>query len=152
MGRPTPDSLDVSALNDRDRERWEVLARGYKKFYKTTLSDAEYELAWNRLMRGDGVFGLGARLDGRLVGITHYLFHASTWSSDACYLQDLFVDSRVRGRGVARALIEGVASAASARGAARLYWLTHQDNSTARLLYDKVGAFRGFVRYDYPIA
>ncbi len=142
--------IEVRALNANDHARWEVLTRGYKTFYKTPLPDAEYDKTWARLMLGEDVFGFGAHLDGQFVGIAHYMFHTSAWSTDACYLQDLFVDEAVRGQGVARALIEAVAQAARARGATRYYWLTHETNSTARLLYDKVGQYRGFIRYDYP--
>jgi GNAT superfamily N-acetyltransferase len=139
----------IEPLRSADRLRWEVLARGYKTFYEATLTAAEYDSAWARLMQGDAVHGLGAHRDGRLVGITHFLFHASTWSADVCYLQDLFVDSQARGLGVARALIDAVADAARRRGAPRLYWLTHEGNATARALYDKVATYRGFVRYDH---
>lgn len=52
---------------------------------------------------------------------------------------------------MARALIERVAEAARERGAARLYWSTQEDNTTARALYDKVAGFNGFIRYDYPL-
>ena len=38
------------------------------------------------------------------------------------------------------------------RGASRLYWTTKEDNTTARVLYDKVASFKGFIRYDYPLA
>ncbi len=143
--------MRIRPLIAGDRERWNVLARGYKTFYETALPDADYDLAWQRLMQSDTIHGLGASIDGRLVGITHYLFHASSWSADVCYLQDLFVDAEVRGQGVARALIGGVADAATARGAPKLYWLTHHDNATARALYDKVAAHRGFIRYDHPL-
>jgi GNAT superfamily N-acetyltransferase len=85
------------------------------------------------------------------VGIAHYLFHPAFWSGEACYLQDLFVDEAVRGRGAARALIEGVAAAARDRGATRLYWHTQEDNARARVLYDKVARFSGFIRYAYPL-
>jgi len=144
-------SLVISPLQPSDRTAWEQLARGYKTFYQTVVTEAEYEQAWTRLLAGTDVFGLGAQLDGKLAGIAHYMFHTSLWSADACYLQDLFVEAEVRGRGVARGLINAVAQAAQARGATRYYWLTHETNATARLLYDKVGQYKGFIRYDYPI-
>lgn len=147
----TSTTLEILPLRPPDRPRWDVLARGYKTFYATPLPDSEYDQAWARLLRGEDAHGLGAHLDGTLVGLAHYMFHTSLWSADACYLQDLFVDERVRGRRVARALIEAVAQAAHERGATRYYWLTHETNSTARLLYDKVGQYKGFIRYDYPV-
>jgi GNAT superfamily N-acetyltransferase len=144
-------SIRVAALAAADNQRWLELSRGYKAFYKTPVTDAEYAQAWKRLLGNDRVWGLGARLDGQLVGITHYLFHTGTWNHEVCYLQDLFVDPAVRGRGVARALIEAVAGAARERGAERLYWLTQDHNATARTLYDKVAKYNGFIRYDYPL-
>lgn len=144
--------ITVTPLCPADRARWDGLARGYKTFYETVLTDAQYDETWARLLRGDGVYGLGAHRDGSLVGIAHYMFHTGAWSADVCYLQDLFVDEVVRGQGVGRALIEGVAQAARGHGAPRLYWLTHQNNATARTLYDKVAQYKGFIRYDYPLA
>ena len=142
---------DVRPLGSRDRAAWEVLARGYKDFYETVVPAAGYEETWRRLLHGPDLHGIGAFVDGRLVGIAHYLFHATFWSADACYLQDLFVAEEARGRGVARALIERVAAAARARDCARLYWTTKQDNAVARALYDEVAEFRGFIRYDRPV-
>jgi len=142
---------DIRALEVGDRVDWGVLARAYKAFYETTLPDGAYDHTWGRLMSADGIHGLGARLDGRLVGITHYLFHTGIWAQKACYLEDLFVVQDCRGRGVARALIDAVALQARAAGAGRLYWLTHQQNATARTLYDRVAKFSGFVEYEYPL-
>ena len=144
-------TVRIAALAAADHPRWLELARGYKAFYKTAVTDAEYARAWRRLLASDRVWGLGAHLDGKLVGITHYLFHSATWNDKVCYLQDLFVDPAVRGRGVARALIEGVAAAALAEGAEKLYWLTQDHNATARALYDKVAKYNHFIRYDYPL-
>ena len=115
------------------------------------LPDAAYDRTWRRLMQGEAMHGLAARLDGRLVGIAHYTFQTSIWFDDACYLADLFVDETVRGQGAARALIEAVAAAARSRGCPRYYWQTKQDNTRARALYDKVARFAGFIRYDYPM-
>jgi GNAT superfamily N-acetyltransferase len=144
-------SVRVAALAAADHSRWLELARGYKAFYKTQVTDAEYERAWKRLLANDRVWGLGAHRDGQLAGIAHYLFHTGTWNEEVCYLQDLFVDPALRGRGIARALIEAVANAALARGAERLYWLTQEHNAAARALYDKVAKYNHFIRYDYPL-
>lgn len=143
--------ITVDRLRTEDRAAWGRLAAGYKAFYNTPTSEAEYDQAWARLMAGDGVHGFGARLDGQLVGIVHYLFHTSTWAREQCYLQDLFTDASVRGRGVARALIAAVAAVARERGDQRLYWLTQETNLTARALYDQVAQFKGFIRYDHPL-
>lgn len=143
--------IEVGSLSEDDRTAWEELARGYKAFYETVVPDEGYEQTWRRLLDGDDLHGFGARLNGRLVGIVHFLFHATFWAADACYLQDLFVDEAARGHGAARALIERVAEDARAQGASRLYWTTKHDNETARVLYDKVAHFHGFIRYDYPL-
>jgi GNAT superfamily N-acetyltransferase len=144
-------TVRIAALTAADHARWLDLARGYKAFYQAAVADAEYARAWQRLLANDRVWGLGAHLGGKLVGITHYLFHTGTWNDQVCYLQDLFVDPQVRGRGVARALIQAVATEARARGAEKLYWLTQTHNTNARALYDKVAKYNDFIRYDYPL-
>lgn len=148
---PAPGRLLIDRLRPEDRTRWGELAAAYKRFYRTELPASDYDLAWRRLQEGDGIHAFAARLDGELVGITHYLFHTSVWTGDACYLQDLYVDEHCRSRGVARALIEKVAEASREHGATRLHWLTAQDNARARLLYEKVARHVGFIRYDYPL-
>ena len=143
--------IHIAPLSPADRGAWEVLARGYKEFYQTEASAAKYDAAWHKLLAEEGVFGLGAHIDGELAGFAHYLFHTGTWTPSICYLQDLYTAPSARGKGVARALIEAVASAAVQHGASRYYWLTQEHNTTARSLYDKIAVNRGFLRYDYPL-
>jgi GNAT superfamily N-acetyltransferase len=143
--------VEISRLSPADRQAWQPLAVGYNTFYERVLSDVTYDRTWQRLMEARELHGLAARLDGRLVGIAHYLFHANVWFDEVCYLADLFVDEAARGQGAARALIEAVADAARRRGCARYYWLTKQDNVRARGLYDQVARFAGFIRYDYVL-
>ena len=143
--------IEIAPLANSDRAVWQVLATGYNDFYETVWPPDIYDRVWRRLRTGEGAYALGARVDGRLVGIAHYLFHANVWRDDVCYLQDLFTDETARGQGVARALIDAVAAEARRRGASRYYWQTRQDNARARALYDKVAVFRGFIRYDYSL-
>lgn len=144
-------SIEIAPLAAADRAEWEGLARGYKAFYGTELADLDYERTWRALLADERIHGLGARLDGKLAGIAHYLFHAQIWSPDCCYLQDLFTAKDARGRGVATALIEAVAGEARERGALKYYWLTKEDNRQARALYERIAAWKGFLRYDYPL-
>ena len=143
--------MQIAAFTVEDRAAWERLARGYKAFYGTPVTDAEYDMAWKRLVARDGVFGLGAKVDGELVGIAHFLLHTSAWTQRVCYLQDLFTAPPARGRGVARALIEAVAAEARKQGATRYYWNTQEHNAVARALYDRVARYNGFIRYDFAL-
>jgi GNAT superfamily N-acetyltransferase len=144
----------TTTLEPGDRERWTELWRAYLTFYQTELPDDTYEATWSRIVDPNGaIHALGVRdNDGRLVGITHFLTHSHAWSrSESCYLQDLFVDEAVRGQGYARALINGVAAAARLRNCCSLYWITHETNTTARLLYDSLAKNTGFIRYDFAL-
>ncbi|GAA0586918.1 GNAT family N-acetyltransferase [Kribbella sandramycini] len=139
--------LTVGPLRPIDRADWEHLFAGYNVFYgRATMPDGFYERAWTRFHSGE-LHALGAHLDNRLVGIAHFLTHASTTSGDSCYLQDLFTAPEARGQGAARALITAVADRATALGCDRLYWSTHESNATARGLYDQVAENRGFIVY-----
>ena len=142
-------SIDVRPLRPDERDAWEPLWSGYLTFYEATVEPATTDETWRRLHAPDEpMYVLGAFIDGRLVGIVHYLFHRSTWTiGDYCYLQDLFTSVDARGLGAGRALIEAVYERARAAGASRVYWLTHESNTPARALYDKVADRPGFIQY-----
>jgi GNAT superfamily N-acetyltransferase len=141
--------VEISFLAESDRASWELLARGKDAYFAVERGDDAYERTWRRLLDDDRIRGVAARLDGRMVGIAHYLFHASVWYAGKCYLADLFVDPEVRRRGVATAVIEWVARDAEAHGFPGLYWNTLED-APARALYDKVGKLhKGLIHYAY---
>ncbi|GIF22673.1 GNAT superfamily N-acetyltransferase [Actinoplanes tereljensis] len=143
--------ITVGPLTPGDRPAWESLFRGYNAFYGRVLEQADATRAWQEIQKDIVLHGLAATSDGRVVGIAHYLTHASTTSADVCYLQDLYTDPVARGQGVARVLIKAIEEWATARGCARLYWHTQHDNHVARNLYDKVAENRGFIQYVIPL-
>ncbi|GBL22753.1 hypothetical protein EMGBS5_07470 [Clavibacter sp.] len=55
--------------------------------------------------------------------------------------------------GVGRALLEKAAEYGREIGAEKLYWITKEDNTQARALYDSFvkGASSGFIQYEYPL-
>ena len=132
-----------------ERAAWESLWNGYQTFYKVALSDETTAVTWRRLHDPAEPMGLlGAYVDGKLCGIVHYLFHRSCWTiGNYCYLQDLFVAEGMRDRGIGRALIAAVEKEARAAGASRVYWLTHETNTSAQALYDQVADRSGFIQY-----
>ena len=131
-------SLEIRAALAADKQRWFILWQGYLDFYKTELSTEQSSLTWQRIL--DPEFNMKCAVaidDGLIVGFTTYSLQNSTWSEGGhCYLEDLFVDPAVRGKGVGRALIEYVKSYAIKNNCSRLYWNTDEDNATARKLYD----------------
>jgi GNAT superfamily N-acetyltransferase len=128
---------------------WQPLWKGYLDFYKTSVPQEVYDTTWARLHDPSEPMGLlGAYVDGKLLGIVHYLYHRSCWTiGDYCYLQDLFVREEARKLGLGRALIEAVYAKARADGASRVHWLTHETNATARALYDTLADRPGFTQY-----
>jgi GNAT superfamily N-acetyltransferase len=146
-----PPLITVTALQADDRANWEELFSGYNAFYGRTWTAQSYDDAWRKFEQDTRIHALGARLGGRLVGIAHFLVHASTTSPDVCYLQDLFTAPDARGVGVARTLIGAIEEWARGQGCDRLYWHTQQHNHTARRLYDGVAEFRDFIVYTMPL-
>jgi GNAT superfamily N-acetyltransferase len=147
------DNLAVRPVQPSDYDQWSPLWDGYNAFYgrsgATALDPEITRMTWARFFDpAEPVHALVAEADGEPVGLTHYLFHRSTTAIDlTCYLQDLFTAPAARGRGVGRALIEGVYEAAALAGAPRVYWLTHETNDVARALYDRVAEWSGFIVY-----
>ena len=144
-------ALIVRPLTAADEPEWRRLWTGYLTFYESSVSEEVYRTSFARMMSGDDheFHGLIAELDGKPVGLVHYLFHRHGWRvENVCYLQDLYADPEVRGHGVGRALIEAVYAAADAAGAPMVYWLTQTFNTTARQLYDRIGVLTPFVKYN----
>jgi GNAT superfamily N-acetyltransferase len=143
----------IRPIAPADRAQWAPLWDGYNAFYgrsgETALDPAITAVTWARFHDpAEPVHALVAEWDGRLIGLTHYLFHRSTTAIElSCYLQDLFTAEAARGLGVGRALIEAVYEAARAAGSPRVYWQTHETNLTAMKLYDQVAERSGFLVY-----
>jgi GNAT superfamily N-acetyltransferase len=145
--------FSIRSVKRSDFEKWLPLWDGYNAFYEregsTALPREITEMTWSRFFDAyEPVHALVAEHGDELLGLTHYLFHRSTTMIEPiCYLQDLFTTPAARGKGVGRALIEGVYRQAKLAGSPRVYWQTHETNRTARALYDIVAEHQGFIVY-----
>ncbi|QOZ37721.1 GNAT family N-acetyltransferase [Bradyrhizobium sp. CCBAU 53421] len=147
------DDVTIRFITRDDYAQWLPLWDGYNAFYErsgpTALAPEITAMTWQRFFDAyEPVHALVADAGGTLLGLTHYLFHRSTTAiAPTCYLQDLFTSEAARGKGVGRALINGVYAQAKLVGSPRVYWQTHETNHTAMQLYDKVADKPGFVIY-----
>lgn len=143
-------TVKIRHATPADEARWRELWAGYCAFYEVTLSDAVTAQTWNRILDPASPVHAIVACDtaGRVQGIANYILHDNTWTmTPVCYLEDLFVDTAVRGRQFGKALIDWLAAQMKAQGWSRLYWMTQEDNATARRLYDRYTPRDQFVRY-----
>ena len=149
----TETDLRIRPPRQSDFDAWLPLWDGYNAFYgrtgETALPLKVTRNTWSWFFDDAvPVFALLAERDGAVVGLVHYLYHRSTTRPEGtCYLQDLFTAEDQRGKGVGRALIEGVYSAARKARIQRVYWHTHESNAAGRRLYDQVAQHSGFIVY-----
>lgn len=142
-------SVTIRPLVPSDENAWWPLWRGYQTFYRVEIPHDVGTITWSRLLDAtEPMGGAIAWCDEAALGLVHHIRHRSCWTSgDYVYLQDLFVVPDARGRGVGRALIEHVCEVAKADNCSRVHWLTHETNTDAMKLYDRIGERSGFVQY-----
>jgi GNAT superfamily N-acetyltransferase len=143
-------SAKIREIEARDEARWRELWDGYCRFYEREPSAAINDHTWARIMdAASSVHGIVAERAGEgVIGIANYIVHENTSTlTPVCYLQDLFVDPKLRAAGVGKQLIDWLVAEMKAQGWSRLYWNTKENNYRARGLYDKYTPHSGFLRY-----
>jgi GNAT superfamily N-acetyltransferase len=143
-------TIEIRAIAAADKAQWIPLWRGYQAFYKTEIAEAVSDVTWNRLLDpAEPMMGAAIAWDAdKAIGLVHHIQHRSCWTTgDYCYLQDLFVAADARGHGVGRKLIEYVYGYSKSKGCSRVHWLTHESNTDAMELYNKIASRSGFIQY-----
>ncbi len=143
-------TLEIRTLQASDHADWRRLWTAYLDFYESAVSEEVYETTFARQVSANhphhGAFL--AVLDGRAVGLVHYILHAHNWRvEDVVYLQDLYADPDARGQSIGRALIEKVYDFADKNGTPSVYWMTQEFNANARQLYDRIAHVTPFIKY-----
>ena len=145
--------MKTRSLSKADYASWRILWDQYLVFYEHELTEEQTQLTFERLIDDSfGIHGLVLEVDEQILGIAHASFRHSTWAENQeLYLEDLFVDPSVRGKGFGRALIEATEALGKKHRAEKLYWQTHRDNATAQRLYDSMAVKSEFVTYERTI-
>ena len=145
----TPD-VDVRPVEPADREAWAPLFAAYREFYELEEEPEVVDRVWGWILdQSHELNALVAVVDGDVVGFAHHRFYVRP-AEGGCglFLDDLFTSQAVRGRGVARALINRLAELARERGCAKVRWVTAPDNTTAQRLYDDMATRTDWLTYD----
>ena len=146
-------SVNIRPVRRSDFPAWKELWDGYNAFYgrsgETALAPDITQMTWSRFFDAyEPMHALVAESTAGMVGLTHFLYHRSTIQiQPTCYLADLYTADAARGQGVGRALIRAVYEQAKLAGSPRVYWQTHETNTPARRLYDKLAERSGFIVY-----
>jgi GNAT superfamily N-acetyltransferase len=131
-----------------DEKAWRGLWSDYNAFYEAIVPETVTAQTWQRIL--DPTSAMFSRLSlagGTVVGFSISVLHEGTWTiSPICYLEDLFVDSKFRGRGIGRLLIQDLIDLAKLSGWSRLYWHT-RTNNPARRVFNEFATADDFVRY-----
>ena len=82
-----------------------------------------------------------AERDGKAVGMALWFYNVSTfWGRHGIYLEDLYVRPAMRGKGVGKALLRGLARRCVEKGLKRLEWAVLEWNTPAIQFYEGQGA------------
>ena len=147
-------SYTVRPVEAADLDQWRDLYSAYREFYALTPDSAVVDRVWSWI--GDdahetrGLVAVDA--DGILGGLANYRrFARPSSGTTGMWLDDLFTRPDLRGAGVGRALIDAVAQIADDENLSVVRWITNENNTTARRLYDSLATATKWVTYDRAV-
>lgn len=129
----------IAAKNDLPQ--LSILFDGYRVFYrKNSDATAAHAFLNERFENKDSVIFVAEDSNGTLLGFTQlYPIFSSTRMQKAWLLNDLFVNSEARGKGISKGLIEKAKDLARATGAYGFFLETEKSNEIGNKLYPSVG-------------
>ena len=140
--RQLAEGVEIRPARQDEVEEMLPLIRAYCEFYETEPNDDGLRKMFSTLIDepSQGAVFI-ARDGGRAVGFASLDWKWSSLKAARIgFLEDLFVDPEVRGKGIADALIEACADRCRELGMPALLWETQPDNHRAQQVYNRTGA------------
>ncbi|AUH00269.1 N-acetyltransferase [Prodigiosinella confusarubida] len=147
--------ITVRGLDSSDKKAWFELFQGYADFYKVSVSSEIKETVWQWLLDPshplEGL--LAVTSEGCHVGLAHFRACPRSLSGkDMGFLDDLFINPKFRGLGIADKIFEKLKEISEERNWPVLRWLTQNYNYRGRSFYDKyTGSASDFIMYQLKI-
>jgi GNAT superfamily N-acetyltransferase len=144
------ESLIIRPVQASEFSEWAELYRGYRVFYTLAPDEAVIERVWRWITDpSHEVNALVAVAGQDVVGLAHYRrFARPSSGTEGLFLDDLFTAPAARGMGAGRALLAHLSALAHREGRSVVRWITAEDNSRARALYDSTATATKWVTYD----
>ena len=123
-----------------DKGEWEILYRGYANFYKVEMNEKILKTVWEWLHSDSHeVSGLVYEQNNNIIGIAHYRKMPSPLRGKYIgFVDDLFVDPKYRKMGVGEKILKEIKEISKRNDWNLVRWITRDDNTTAKSLYDKL--------------
>ena len=130
----------IREIQLKDKNQWEKLYKGYADFYKVEMNDKILQTVWGWLHNNNHeVNGIVCEVDNKVVGLAHYRrMPRPLKGQDMGFLDDLFVAPEYRGRKIGEKLINRIKEISKSKGWNLVRWITRDDNTRAKSLYDRV--------------
>lgn len=132
----------IEAVSDKNLEEVLPLVRQYQEFYKISdITDDRNRAFFSQFSESGnhGCLFLYRNNAGTAVAFaTVYFSFVSSIPARVGIMNDLYTVPGHRGKGIGKRLINHCLKFALSKGAARLQWLTGEDNEQAQRLYDSL--------------
>ncbi len=144
----------IQAVSSKNLHLVLPMIRQYQEFYNVNNINDENNREFFSQFSPNSTSGCQFVIshEGVIAGFaTVYFSFASSIIQKVAILNDLYTLPEVRGKGLARKLIEHCRQYAKQHQAARLQWVTATDNTAAQALYDTLEAQKShWLFYSYP--
>lgn len=138
-----------------DKENWNKMWYQFRAHYDTAIPDGLNEDIFAKFLDPSVPMYscLAFNNDTKeVVGMVNFVKHYSTWKfKEIIYLEDLYVNEKVRSQGIGRKLIDLVYKEADKMDTPYVYWTTDTFNHRAQLLYTKVADLTSKCIYERPM-
>lgn len=136
-------SLEIRKATEEDAAQILSLIQGIAEYEKLTHQVSATEELIRQNMFSDHPYAhcFLALWDGELAGYALYFFNFSTFlAKPGLYLEDLFVQPDLRGKGIGKELLLTLAREANEKDCGRMEWMALDWNTPAHDFYFALGA------------
>ena len=134
--------MKIRSAEKRDFDTIKTLVKAHAKFEKAgALNDENLNRLENHIFNTETIKCLVVEIDTEIVGYATFMKQFSTWDANFyIYLDCLYLNEKIRGKGVGTAIMETVKTYAKSKNCAVIQWQTPDFNKKAIQFYNKLGA------------